>query len=53
MPGVVRFDDADSLPRLVEDQGLTVVERDAEPSRVIVLARTDCTVAVRTPVRPS
>ncbi|WP_203707086.1 class I SAM-dependent methyltransferase [Asanoa iriomotensis] len=38
-PGVVRFYDSDSLRRLVEEQGLTVVESDAEPGRVSVLAR--------------
>ena len=39
VPGVVRFYDTDSLPRLVEDQGLTVVECRCEPGRVSVLAR--------------
>ena len=39
VPGVVRFYDIDSLPRLVEDQGLTVVECNREPSRARVLAR--------------
>lgn len=39
VPGIVRFYDATSLPRLVEDQGLTVVECDAETGRVSVLAR--------------
>jgi len=39
VPGVVRFYDASSLPRLVEDQGLTVVDRSGEPGRVSVLAR--------------
>jgi SAM-dependent methyltransferase len=39
VPGVVRFYDTSSLPRLVEDQGLTVVECNGEPSRVSVLAR--------------
>jgi SAM-dependent methyltransferase len=38
-PGVVRFYDTNSLPRLVEDQGLTVVECNGEPGRVSVLAR--------------
>ena len=38
-PGVVRFYDTNSLPRLVEDQGLTVVECEAEPGRASVLAR--------------
>jgi SAM-dependent methyltransferase len=39
VPGVVRFYDTDSLPRLVEDQGLAVVECNGEPGRVVVLAR--------------
>ena len=40
MPGVVRFYDTNSLTRLVEDQGLTVVECKVEPGgRVSVLAR--------------
>lgn len=39
VPGVVRFYDTDSLPRLVQDQGLTVVERDGGPGRMTVLAR--------------
>jgi SAM-dependent methyltransferase len=39
VPGVVRFYDADSLPRLVEDQDLTVVECNAGPGHVSVLAR--------------
>jgi len=39
VPGVVRFADTSSLARLVEDQGLTVVECDGEPGRVTVLAR--------------
>ena len=39
VPGVVRFYDTNSLPRLVEDQGLTVVECHGEPGRVSVLAR--------------
>jgi SAM-dependent methyltransferase len=38
-PGVVRFYDTSSLPRLVEDEGLTVVECNSEPGRVTVLAR--------------
>lgn len=38
-PGVVRFYDTSSLPRLVQDQGLTVVECDGGPGRVRVLAR--------------
>jgi len=39
VPGVVRFDDTSSLPRLVEDQGLGVVECNGESGRVSVLAR--------------
>jgi ubiquinone/menaquinone biosynthesis C-methylase UbiE len=39
VPGVVRFYDTGSLPRLVQDQGLTVVECKGEPGRVSVLAR--------------
>jgi SAM-dependent methyltransferase len=39
VPGVVRFYDTNSLPRLVEDQHLTVVECKGEPGRVSVLAR--------------
>jgi SAM-dependent methyltransferase len=39
VPGVVRFHDTASLPRLVEDQGLRIVECDGEPGRVSVLAR--------------
>jgi len=39
VPGVVRFYDTSSLPRLIEDQGLTVVECNSEPLRVNVLAR--------------
>jgi SAM-dependent methyltransferase len=39
VPGVVRFSDTSSLSRLVEDQGLTVVECKGLPSRVSVLAR--------------
>ena len=42
-PGVggrlVEVYDTNSLPRLVEDQGLTVVECNGEPGRVRVLAR--------------
>jgi ubiquinone/menaquinone biosynthesis C-methylase UbiE len=38
VPGVVRFYDTSSLPQLVEDQGLTVVECNGEPGRVTVLA---------------
>lgn len=40
VPGVVRFYDPNSLRRLVEDQGLTVVECNTEPGRVSALART-------------
>jgi SAM-dependent methyltransferase len=39
VPGVVRCYDTTSLPRLVEDQGLAVVECNGEPGRVSVLAR--------------
>ena len=39
VPGVVRFYDTDSLPRLVEAQGLTVVWCNGEGPRVSVLAR--------------
>jgi SAM-dependent methyltransferase len=39
VPGVIRFYDTNSLPRLVEDQGLTVIECKGEPGRVSVLAR--------------
>jgi SAM-dependent methyltransferase len=39
VPGVTRSYDTTSLPRLVEDQGLTVVECIGEPGRVSVLAR--------------
>jgi SAM-dependent methyltransferase len=39
VPGVVRFYDTNTLTRLVEDQGLTVVECHGEPGRVRVLAR--------------
>jgi ubiquinone/menaquinone biosynthesis C-methylase UbiE len=39
VPGVVRFYDTSSLPRLVEDQGLTVVKCNGGPGRVSVLAR--------------
>jgi hypothetical protein len=39
VPGVARFYDTNSLPRLIEDQGLTVVECNGEPGRVTVLAR--------------
>src|SRR5438552_17237830 len=37
VPGPVRFYDTSSLPPLVEDQGLTVVECNSEPGRVSVL----------------
>jgi SAM-dependent methyltransferase len=39
VPGLVRFYDKNSLPRLVEDQGLTIIECNAESSAVSVLAR--------------
>jgi SAM-dependent methyltransferase len=39
VPGMVRFYDTNSLPRLVEERGLTVVECRGEPGRVSVLAR--------------
>jgi hypothetical protein len=39
VPGVVRFYDTSSLPRIVEDQGLTVAECNGEGQRVSVLAR--------------
>jgi SAM-dependent methyltransferase len=39
VPGIVRFSDTGSLARLVEDQGLHVVEGDAEPGLVRALAR--------------
>ena len=39
VPGVVRFYDTTSLRRVVEDQGLTVIECNAEPLRVTLLAR--------------
>src|SRR5262245_1480293 len=39
VPGVVRFYDPNSLPRLVEDQGLTVVECNGRPGSVSLLAR--------------
>ena len=39
VPGIITFYDTNSLPRLVDDQGLTVVECIAEPGRVSVLAR--------------
>ncbi|MFI5075676.1 MAG: hypothetical protein ACHP7G_11795, partial [Actinomycetales bacterium] len=39
VPGVVRFYDTNSLPRLVQDQGLTVIECNGGPGHVSVLAR--------------
>ncbi|MDG4821914.1 class I SAM-dependent methyltransferase [Asanoa sp. WMMD1127] len=39
VPGAVRFYNDNSLTHLLEDEGLTVVERDSEPGRVSVLAR--------------
>jgi SAM-dependent methyltransferase len=39
VPGVVRFYDTNSLPRLVQDQSLTVVECNSGPGHVSVLAR--------------
>jgi len=39
VPGVVRFYDAGTLTGLLEDQGLNIVESNAEPGRVTVLAR--------------
>jgi ubiquinone/menaquinone biosynthesis C-methylase UbiE len=39
VPGVIRFYDTNSLTRLVEDQGLTVVGCNGERGRVSVLAR--------------
>lgn len=39
VPGAVRFYDTTSLPRLVEAQGLTVVECNGQPGGVTVLAR--------------
>jgi SAM-dependent methyltransferase len=39
VPGVVRFYDTSSLPRLVEDQGLTAVECTRKGPSVSVLAR--------------
>lgn len=38
-PGLVRFYDAGSLCRLIEDQGLSVIDCGSEPGRVTVLAR--------------
>lgn len=39
VPGLVRFYDTNSLPRLVEDQGLAVIECNGDGRRVSVLAR--------------
>jgi SAM-dependent methyltransferase len=39
VPGVVHFYDTNSLSRLLEYQGLTIVERKVEPGSVSVLAR--------------
>jgi len=39
VPGLVRFYDTDSLPSLLEDQGLTVIECKGDGKRVSVLAR--------------
>src|SRR3954452_11820783 len=39
VPGVVRFYDVSSLPRLIKGQGLTIVDCSGEPGRVTVLAR--------------
>jgi SAM-dependent methyltransferase len=39
VPGLVRFHDANSLHRLVEGEGLTVVECKSDPGSVSVLAR--------------
>lgn len=39
VPGLVRFYDTDSLPRLLEDQGMTVIECKGDGKRVSVLAR--------------
>jgi ubiquinone/menaquinone biosynthesis C-methylase UbiE len=41
VPGVVRFFDPSSLPPLVEEQGLTVVECHREAGRVTVVARAE------------
>jgi len=40
VPGIVRFYDTNTLPRLIEDQGLTILECNSDPGRVSVLART-------------
>ncbi len=47
VPGAVRFYDTSSLRRLVEDQGLAVVECNSEPGRVSVLARAIASLAVQ------
>ena len=39
VPGLARFYDTRSLTRLIEGQGLTIVESKGEPSRVSALAR--------------
>jgi len=39
VPGLVRFYDLDALERLVEDQGLTVIQRMSSVTSVTVLAR--------------
>ena len=39
VPGIVRFYDTNSLPRLVQDQGLTVIECKGAPGRASLLAR--------------
>jgi ArsR family transcriptional regulator len=39
VPGLVRFYDTDSLPRLIEEQGLTVIECTGDGKRITVLAR--------------
>lgn len=38
VPGLVRFYDTDSLPRLLEDQGLTAIECKGDGTRLSVLA---------------
>lgn len=39
VPGVVRFYDLNSVRRLIEDQGMTVIECSSDSSRISVLAR--------------
>ena len=39
VPGVVHFCDSNSIRRLIEDQGMTVIEFSSEPGRISVLAR--------------